>query len=171
MLFPLFKAPGRSFSDGLLFGLMGLLVVLALFAVGRAVVVQQQVSHAFEDWHDDYLGYQKALAEQKKSGKPVLVYFYATWCPHCKRFTEKVLSTSKVREALKRYPRVRIAPDNGPAEKALMENYGADGFPSLYMVKANGEKTKLTLHTVQKNEARLQSADEFIVNLQRTAGE
>lgn len=163
------KKPGRSLADWTLFSLMGILVLLAVIVIGRAAMVQQRVAHTFEGWNENYTGYQAALAEQKSTQKPVLVYFYADWCPHCKRFTAEVLSTPKMQDYVKRYPHVRIAPDNGQAEKQLMERYGAEGFPAFYVLKPDGEQTKIETHIQAGEEARLKKPDEFIEDIERAA--
>jgi thiol:disulfide interchange protein len=168
MLFQL-KKPGRSLADWALFSLMGLLVMLAVFAIGRAAMVQERVAHTFEGWYDDVPGYQKALAEQKTTEKPMLVYFYANWCPYCKRFTSQILSTSKVQNYVKRFPHVRIAPDNGRAERQLMESFGAEGFPAFYVLKPDGERTKIETHIQTGEEVRLKKPDEFIADVEKAA--
>jgi thiol:disulfide interchange protein len=168
-MFSRFRMPGRVNSDWLLFGLMGLVVVLALTAIGRAVLIQKKAAHTFVGWHEDMLGYQQTVAEQKASGKPMLVYFYATWCPHCKRFTAQILSSDKMQNYVKRYPHVRIAPDNGKAEKQLMESYGAEGFPTFLVVKSNGKRTKMEPYTMDDGRMRMKTPDEFIQDVERAA--
>jgi uncharacterized repeat protein (TIGR02543 family) len=160
---------GRAMGDWVLFGLMGLVVVLALTAIGRAVIIQQKAAHTFDGWYEDATGYQKAVADQKAGGKPMLVYFYATWCPHCKRFTAEVLSSPKTQEYVKKYPHVRIAPDNGNAEKQLMQSYGAEGYPSFFVVKSNGQRIKMETHTTSHGGARLKTPDEFIQDIESAA--
>jgi thiol:disulfide interchange protein len=166
-MLPKMKTSGRSASDWVLFGLIGAIVLLAVFAVGRSVMVQKRVATTFTGWYENASGYQKALSEQQATGRPMLVYFYAGWCPHCKRFTAEILSSPKMQAYVKKYPHVRIAPDNGEAEKKLMSAFGAEGFPSFFVVKVNTKPVKMETHTTGHGQARLKTPDEFIAGIER----
>lgn len=152
---------GRSASDWMLLGLITVVAVLSLYAIARAVDTQHQAREAFTGWYQDAKGHKKAMADQQATGKPILVYFYADWCPHCKRFAAEILSTPKTRDFVKNYPHVRIAPDNGKAERKLMDEYGAEGYPTFYVVLPDGKRVKVDTHTESAHEFRLKTPQEF----------
>lgn len=152
---------GISAGDGLLLGLIALVMVLGGIAIFRSMDVQKRVDVAFEGWYEDAKGYQQAIADQKATQKPILVYFYATWCPHCKDFTAQVLSDPKTQQFIKNYPHVRIAPDNGEAEKKLMSEFGADGYPAFYVVLADQKRIPVATY-VSGAVPRAKTSQEFI---------
>lgn len=153
--------PGLGAGEAVTYGLIALILILSGYAILRSVQVQQRVSKTFIGWNEDKAGYDKALAEQKSSGKPMLVYIYAPWCPHCKRFTADVLSDPEMVDFVKQYPRVRVSPENGPGERKIMDDYGATGFPSFYVTMPGGKRTKV--ETVSyKPKPHLRNTDEFI---------
>ncbi len=160
------SAFGRAIGDWLLFGLIGVVALLGLFAVSRSMEVQGKVAAAFQGWYEDQKGYDRAMKDVKTMNSPALVYFYASWCPYCKRFNTQILSDAKVREFVKNYPHVRIAPDNGQAERSLMDSYGATGYPSFYVVLPSGERQQVETHVPVNNglhgDYRMKTPDEFI---------
>lgn len=162
---------GLSVSEWLIYGLMGAVLMISLYAVFGSVSAQRRVADSMQGWYENQPGYTSALAEQKKSGKPVLVYIYATWCPHCKKFAANVLSTKKVQEFVKQYPHVRIEPDHGAAERALMDEFGAKAFPSFYAVTPDGQRHEIETHILEENGYRPKTPDEFIASIQEVAGE
>lgn len=157
---------GISAGDGLLLGLIALVMVLGGLAVFKSMDAQKRIGQAFEGWYEDAKGYQKALSDQQRTQKPVLVYFYATWCPHCKQFTAQVLSDSKMRDFVKNYPHVRIAPDNGDAEKKLMSEFGAAGYPAFYVLlpkQGAGHQKRVQIDTYGNSPVpHAKTAQEFI---------
>lgn len=157
---------GISAGDGLLFGLIALVMVLGSIAIFRSMDVQKRVGTAFEGWYEDAKGYQKALDDQKHTKKPVLVYFYATWCPHCKEFTAQVLSDPKTQRFVTNFPHVRIAPDNGDAEKKLMTDFGAEGYPAFYVVLPDQKRIQVDTYATTPTPHN-KSAQEFIDSVQR----
>lgn len=160
---------GISLSDGLLYGLIAVVIGLSLYAVVQSMTVQQRVATTFVGWYEDKKGYDKAMADQKATGKPALVYFYATWCPHCKQFAAQVLSAKEMQQFVQNYPHVRVAPDNGEAEKELMRQYGAQGYPSFYVVMPNGTRKLVETYTEGAN-ARLKTPGEFVKSILKATG-
>lgn len=79
---------------------------------------------------------EKMSAPEEKRGK--LVFFYADWCGHCKKFMPEV----------KAYKGVQVeyvdCSSPKPAEKKLMKEYGVSGFPSMFYVDANNKRTPFT---------------------------
>lgn len=167
-----FKVAGHASGDWMLFSLIGIIVLLGVFAIGRSLVLQRQVAATFQGWYEDYPGYQKAMADQAKSGKAVLVYFYAPWCPHCKHFTAEILSKPQMQAYVKRYPHVRIYPEKGGPEKQIMDSYGAEGFPTFFVAKKDGTHIRIDTHTSSTGSSgapRFKSPEEFIQDIDKAA--
>lgn len=88
-------------------------------------------------WHTDSAGYQTVLAEQKKTGDLILLYFYATWCQHCRAFEKTVLYTPGVESAVSGVPKVKIDVDR---EQALAAKFGVTSFPRVYVWEPKSNK-------------------------------
>lgn len=155
------RARGTAAGDWLLYGLIVIIMLLGGYAIFRSVDVQQKVAVTFVGWYEDKPGYDKAVADQRQTGKPMLVYIYAPWCPHCKQFAAQVLSDPKVKQFVQQYPHVRVAPDHGQAEERILQDYGAKGYPSFYVVMPNGQRIELETHTTGQ-QPRLKTPQEFI---------
>lgn len=162
---------GTAVGDWMLYGLIVIIMLLGGYAIFRSVDVQRKVAVTFVGWYEDKAGLDKALADQKQTKRPMLVYIYADWCPHCKQFTAQVLSNPKVKQFVQQYPHVRVAPDHGKAEERIMKDYGAQGYPSFYVVMPDGRRIELPTH-IQENPPRLKTPEEFIRSiLEATGGE
>lgn len=70
------------------------------------------------------------LNELLQGSKPVLIEFYADWCPHCQRMMPIVNELIK-EEGDKAYI-VQIEGDNNPD---LMKEYHVDSYPSWILYK------------------------------------
>ena len=74
-----------------------------------------------------------SLKDAMKDSKTVIVLFYADWCPHCQNFGPTFKELEKDRQLKKKYNFVRINSED-PASQAIMQEYGIQGFTSLFMV-------------------------------------
>lgn len=156
---------GVSLINGALIGLILLIMVLGGVAIYRSLNEQEVISQTFESWFEDASGYRKALNIQAKTGQPILLYFYATWCPHCKDFAADVLSQPVMQAFVKNYPHVRVAPDNGQAEQQLMSEFGAEGYPTFYVVLPEKKRIQVDTFT-QTNPPRAKTAEEFMQSVE-----
>jgi len=91
------------------------------------------------------------------SGKPVLLYFHATWCPYCKKLEREVLSDGKVRAYLKDVIKVKI---DAEKEVQLAEKYQVTAFPRLFMANLKTGKGQ-RLHTTVTPQEFLHEAQEM----------
>src|SRR4051812_40370919 len=108
-------------NSGMEIGLIVMVIVVLVF-VGYAIFQSFEkpktgIRKVYTTWADNQLGYNQVMREQSATHLPILVYFYATWCPHCHELNTKVISNVRVDKYLYRIPHVRIAPDNGESEK------------------------------------------------------
>ena len=163
------SARGLSAGNLVLCILMLAIMLLGGVMVFRSVEVQKQVAVTFVGWYEDKKGYDKALVDQKSTHKPMLVYIYAPWCPHCKRFSAEVLSDSRMRAFVQAYPHVRIAPDDGPAEKKIMSDFGAEGYPSFYVVMPDHRRISIDTFIMGPT-PRLKTPLEFMKSILQATG-
>ena len=84
-----------------------------------------------------------SLEDAMKDSKTAIVLFYADWCPHCRNFAPTFKELEKDRQLKKKYNFVRINSED-PAAQKTMQEYGIQGFPSLFMVNPkSGEKKQV----------------------------
>ncbi len=130
------RKPGDSSVQLIAMGLVGLMVIISLFAIGKSFMQKKTQESAFEGWYENASGYEAALAEQKQSEKPLLVYIHTTWCPYCKKVNEGLMSHPEMIAYLEGYIKVRVNPEASPKEEAIMRQFHATGFPSIYIRKS-----------------------------------
>ena len=92
-----------------------------------------------ENWNDGnirWLSYDDGLAAAKKQHKPICLFFYTAWCPHCANYS-KLFSDPKVVEKSKSFVMIRLDNDKN---KELSKKYGPDGeyIPRTYFLSSKG---------------------------------
>lgn len=88
-------------------------------------------------WQTNFEG---AMAQAKKSGKPMFVDFYATWCGPCKALDAQVFPDPRVVSAARGYIAVKVDGDKRPD---LMKKYSIEAYPSLGFFSPSGKLLKL----------------------------
>jgi len=74
------------------------------------------------------------LNTQKKSGKPVVVKFYADWCGPCKEMKEPYENLAK------EYTNVLFLSVDGDKAPGIIQKLSIGGYPTLLFFDKNGEK-------------------------------
>ncbi len=79
-----------------------------------------------------------AYAEAKKSGKPVFVDVWATWCKNCLAMEKTTFRDQSVKDALRDFAVVRLQAEDPKAFQALDDFKGLDikGFPAFVIFTA-----------------------------------
>ncbi len=93
-----------------------------------------------EDWNDAgiaWRSYADGVAEATRVRKPIMLIFFTTWCPHCKRYSH-VFSNPAVVELAKSFVMIRVDKDRS---KALSDTYAVDGtyVPRVFFSSADGK--------------------------------
>lgn len=78
-----------------------------------------------------------ALVQAKETGKPIMIDFFATWCPPCKMLDAKTYTDAKVQARSKDWIMVRIDVDQN---KALAREYQIASIPTLVLVQPDGKE-------------------------------
>lgn len=83
-----------------------------------------------------YTSLPDALEESKKTGKPVFIDFFATWCPPCKMMDEQTYPDPTVIKEAQKWIMVRIDTDK---QTDVAMKYGIRSLPTLGVVKSDGK--------------------------------
>jgi len=93
--------------------------------------------------HSDWTTYGAAMEESKRTGKPVMIDFYADWCPPCQMLKSQVFEdpallaqVEKVVIPVSIVDRERERGFNSDETQELQNLYRADAFPTLIVVSA-----------------------------------
>ena len=120
--------------------LLSTLLALPILAAGADAAPKKKAvrakSSAKVKWH---LSMASGLAEAKKTGKPIFVDFYTTWCGPCKYLDDVTYKDAKFIAESKKWVMVKLDAEKGPNDK-LAEKYKIEGYPSMLFLKPNGRE-------------------------------
>ena len=105
--------------------------------------------YSSDRWYVGINGYEDARRLSEKYNAPILIYFQADWCHYCRELEHNLLSLSAAKRIIRPFIKVRISPENGKAEKALFDNMGGTGYPTL-ILKSNLRTLPRKVHTMNK---------------------
>ena len=87
---------------------------------------------------------EEIIAEAARTGRPVLIDFWADWCIACKELDKKTFSEPEVIEASKGFVMLKV--DSTSAKdleaKAVCQKYLVKGFPTLVFLAADGKEVE-----------------------------
>lgn len=155
-------------KNGSLIGGALLALALSVIPAGSAVVADFSPL----GWFEGADGFERAVDEARRRGKPLLVYFRTDWCQYCRQFERDLLSTEEVGIYLDKLVRVTVNPESGDEEARLASAYGVRGYPAVFLHPPGpAEARKIRRTTRQEGQLRLQTPVEFVQTLARAAYE
>ena len=89
-------------------------------------------------WYLGATGYEGGELERQAARASMVVYFQRRKCDACRRFEREVLAAPEVKAFLSGVVKVRLDPDDGPAEQKLAARLGVGGVPAVAVVSQHG---------------------------------
>lgn len=80
-------------------------------------------------------GFRAGSEQALREGKPLLLFFTASWCEHCHRMAREAFHGQQVAELSERFVCVRVDADQEPG---LCQKFGVNEFPTVQFVSARG---------------------------------
>lgn len=124
-------------------------ILLILAALGLVVV--QSIArrpHEVIPWRTDFAS---ASAEAKRTGKPMLLDFSATWCGPCQEMRRTTWSDRQVAQDLGGYVPVQLDLDRNPA---LAQQFAVSAIPHLDLIAPDGQVIASTEGEMNADEFR-----------------
>jgi thioredoxin-related protein len=82
--------------------------------------------------------YDEGMALGKNEKKTVFFYFYADWCPYCRKMEKETFQNPSVVSFInENFIAIRV---NADKEKKIASNYGVIGLPTSWFSEGNGDK-------------------------------
>ena len=107
------------------------------------------------DWVEDY---NTGVALAAQTGKPIMLYFSADWCPPCKELQKNVFSRQDVTLASRRLINIYLDVDK---DRPTMEAYKVRSIPIIFFLDHTGE----IVSTITAD----RSAKQFLKHMQNLA--
>lgn len=94
-------------------------------------------------WLEGSSGYRDAERLTQETGKNAAIYFFASWCPYCKKFDQNVLNSPEVSKHLFGSIRVRVDVDKEPD---LASAYEVRAIPAFFVLTPEKDATPVPAH-------------------------
>jgi thiol-disulfide isomerase/thioredoxin len=84
-----------------------------------------------------YTSWKDAVADSKRTRRPILIDFYADWCTYCKKMDKETIPNPTVQATLAKVVCVRLNTER--EGRALASKTGVGTLPTFLLTNANGE--------------------------------
>lgn len=124
--------------------LLGVLLLLPAIFYMRSLVRWDGVFHPGYDSEKPrvewVLSYEEGMKFAKTSGRPVMIEFYADWCPPCRALDSKFFRRGDIIKISYQLVPVRLdATVSRPEVEKAVEQYGIVGWPTIIFISPQGK--------------------------------
>ena len=95
----------------------------------------------------------QSLDKALETKKPMLVFFYVDWCGFCQKFAPTFHKITKDSEIKSNFAIAYVNCD-APENAKFVQEYGIQGFPTVFVVDKNGQRTQLQNETFFNNDSK-----------------
>jgi thiol:disulfide interchange protein DsbD len=87
---------------------------------------------------------KQALLDAAASHKPVVIDFYADWCPICHELDRTVFSRPEIQAKLAQVVALRMDATNqdDPQVQQILQQYDIEGLPTIVFLDSHGQEIK-----------------------------
>lgn len=117
--------------------LSALLALPLLTATAQAKPARKKVAASQVVWRASF---PAALAEAKRTGKPIFIDFYTTWCGPCKYLDAVTYKDARFVAESKKWVMVKVDAEKNAANVKLAKKYKINGYPSMLFLKPSGKE-------------------------------
>lgn len=133
-----------------------MIFTLLILMIAACSSSSQDAAFGKIDWVEDY---NTGVALAAQSGKPIMLYFTADWCPPCKELQKNVFSREDVVLASRQLINIYLDVDK---DRATMEAYKVRSIPIIFFLDSTAEIVSTILGD--------RSAKEFLKHMKNLAG-
>ncbi|MEO8504119.1 MAG: thioredoxin family protein [Acidobacteriota bacterium] len=108
--------------------------LLATLLLGGLLAHSATASGAAPEWITKV---GPATAEAKRSGRPILVDLYASWCGWCKELDRQVYSTPRFQEYARKFVLLRVDTEDGGEGSALDARFEVESLPTTLVLSSD----------------------------------
>ena len=87
---------------------------------------------------------QQALEDSTAHKKPVVIDFFAEWCPNCHELDRTVFSLPQIQAKLAKATALRmdVTDQDDPRVQQILKEYDIEGVPTIIFLNSKGQEIK-----------------------------
>lgn len=106
--------------------------------IATALLVVPLIAADFPKGSPEFVtSYRDAMNHARKTGKPAIIIFSASWCPPCIEMKEDVYPSRKVKAFHNQFVWVYLDRDD-PSNDEIAEKFSVNGIPHIEFLDSNG---------------------------------